>query len=316
MLSLLHTDGRIMDAASVISTIYSTISTLHDTAEQVQGNTHSCSRLSQRCDGLLGPLHALEQDARKLVSAKDSLNRLQLLLEDACEFVRKFKDRPYLLKAWKHNADREAFADFNRRISQAIQELQLGVIVDAGAQRREDVDDARDDIKEIMDIVSRAMDEQGRMCEQIMNELRSAQETQLRHVEAIVNRVGDVLQKVIGVESGQHEIIQRLEHIKQANWVSPGKGSFQHGNLNYQRSTAYRLGFGTSGTVYSGEYHGQQVAVKVILTTGFDLKQRKALQREMEIHQALDSPRIIRLYGIHFEEEMCEMVMEKSCQFA
>jgi hypothetical protein len=56
--------------------------------------------------------------------------RLQLLLEDACELVRKFKDRSYFFKAWKHNADREAFADFNGRISQAIQDLQLGMVVE------------------------------------------------------------------------------------------------------------------------------------------------------------------------------------------
>jgi serine/threonine protein kinase len=44
--------------------------------------------------------------------------------------------------------------------------------------------------------------------------------------------------------------------------------------------------------------------------SGFN--ERRAVQREMEIHQMLDSPRIIRLYGAHFEEEMCEIVMEKA----
>jgi hypothetical protein len=190
-----------MDATSLISSIYTIIDTLRTIAEEVECNKKLCHRLSERCDGLRAPLQTLEQDSLKAASARTVLSRLHILLDDIREFMLKFKDQSYFMKVWKHNSDQGCFTDLNSHLSQTIQDLELGIVIDIETRRKEDMEDVKIDHLEFLDILLQSMREQKSISNKIMDELLLSRKIQMKETIKLLQKV----------EHGHHTIIQKIE---------------------------------------------------------------------------------------------------------
>ena len=59
-----------------------------------------------------------------------SLKALQELAEETMDFLRKFRTKSLMRKAWSHSSDKEKFVELGSRLNMLIQEMQLGCVFD------------------------------------------------------------------------------------------------------------------------------------------------------------------------------------------
>ena len=59
-----------------------------------------------------------------------SLKALQELAEETMDFLRKFRTKSLMRKAWSHSSDKEKFVELGSRLNTLIQEMQLGCVFD------------------------------------------------------------------------------------------------------------------------------------------------------------------------------------------
>ena len=301
-----------MEAISTLQLIYDVVVGLQEVAERVEGNKAACARLALRCTNLLPHLQTLETRLGSDHVLGDLLSQVLLLLEAMTEFMSRFRDRTYFLKAWKRNSDAEAFNDFHLRLTQAIQDLHLGLTVDSSAQKQECLSDSRHDVEDMFQLVQQMMTENSMLNDNVLNELQAAHDKQLEHAEKIARRVDDALNQIVGVSAAALEKLQQLQALENSpraqDWSA--QIALDRTQLSYQEGSDTFLGKGQFGTVYRGVYQGVDVAVKVVQINGMSRREREEMQREAKVHQILNSPRIIQLYGVETTDLQCIMVME------
>jgi serine/threonine protein kinase len=84
--------------------------------------------------------------------------------------------------------------------------------------------------------------------------------------------------------------------------ISSSSQNIEHHQLEFTKE----IGQGGSGQVYRGLFRGVKVAIKV-------LKNEEKIKKELEILNAVNSPYIIRFYGVCMKPNVC-VVMEYACK--
>jgi hypothetical protein len=181
------------------------------------------------------------------------LEDMKNLVDGALEFVRKFQEKSYFLKAWKRSSDTHMFAEYNRRFNETVMDLNLGLNIDTQALDRQEREDARRDIEQKMALVQQTLRAQGELTTEMLQELQSAQQNQLRDLEAVVVReFGDMKQ---ALQSIRQRLPSRAEQVLRSIDLS---------QLEYREERDHLIGEGGCGAVYRGTYLHVPVAVKVI----------------------------------------------------
>lgn len=112
---------------------------------------------------------------------------------------------------------------------------------------------------------------------------------------------------------------QQLQQKQQQNLLSQNTKRFetlQNWEIDYERLRVVRkIGAGSAGHVYKGEYIGAVVAIKQLYSTFIDPSNLDEFSREVTLLHKLKHPHVLTFYGIARRDVYCYIVTE-FCPFA
>jgi hypothetical protein len=284
-----------MATLSLVLEILSVIHKLVEINHQVVGNKHKCASLSGRIFRTVPCFEEIQNNNKIYNKSADILSLFLSFLQEICDFIDKFRNKNYFLKAWNRNSDLETFSEFNLGLTVRIQELDLGISIDIQAQLAKDRNDQNADMEFLKSTVEGILREQGKNHHEIKLIINDLIEFESRNVKHITSAIVDVHRDV---QHGNQLILQQLNDIqhdiKKTNL--PTLKTINRAQLDFDINDPLNyLGEGGFGKVYKGDYLQYQVAIKFISSD--DQNTAKSTQRELEKEaltmQIADFPGII-----------------------
>jgi hypothetical protein len=145
-----------MEVLALIDGVRKIICAIQEISSQVQSNRESCINLRERCKGLLPGLNTMTRSPSREEFAKP-LTDLSNLLSEINQFLQKFswsqsstyisRVKIYMDLANTRRSDLARFVDYNERMTNRIQSLSLGILVDIHQQQIIESENARRDLE-------------------------------------------------------------------------------------------------------------------------------------------------------------------------
>ena len=118
-----------MDPISLITEASRLIDALVKMKDDLKHNKDECRRLLGRIQGLEAPLDKIKQKEPQDVSQQPLLKNVLITLEEATEFVGKFRKRSSIWKIiWREDYKKD-FEMFHKRVNNHVSDLNLGEAV-------------------------------------------------------------------------------------------------------------------------------------------------------------------------------------------
>ncbi|XP_077994434.1 mixed lineage kinase domain-like protein [Glandiceps talaboti] len=280
---------------------------IYKIAEEVQAQKHRSKRLCER-------IKALEPIVKKVrqfktdedgITYQEALQQLVLCLEDARDFLCKFRKQNMFVRVLKRGHIRSDFDDLNSTLDGLVPKLSLGLGVDMKAtldkifnQHRqicEDREDEKKDWKEFQTILIDLKEGQQRVAEEVDSGFESVK-GQLADVHEDVREVQEQLKCLI-IQPRVSVVRQPVEDLVQID--------------SSELKFSGEIGQGRYGVVYKARRRADIVAVKKFTPKGGCSRvMLRDLKREAENMKKLNSTNVLRLFGICTEEDNYLLITE------
>lgn len=272
----------------VIEGIYAVAKIINDQVQFVKANKAQLMRLAARIQVIESAVKELEALPEK-EQYTAGLNHLLQTLRQCLAFIKKFSTSSrwarWILKAGNYQ---ETFEALNEQLSQSMQQLSLGLIVQQVLDREADKEDQAKDAAFIQE--NRAL-----IVDLNLKELQALQNIYLNQREQA---------EVLNLQMAA--IQSQLRSMKQTN-----KALIQdkHRIPYYDLLFKQLLSEGSLAKIYLGEWEGQAVAIKC-LSGNLNAKEQEQFIREVKVMSRLRHPNITSFYGACLEKGHACLVME------
>jgi serine/threonine protein kinase len=279
-----------LEPTQAIVVIYSVTKIIHDQVQLVKANKAQCVRLYQRIDTITQALRGLDQipDSAQF---KQGLNNLQTCVEGCQTFIQQFTDKhwyKYILRAGTY---KEKFNELNKQLKSAMNLLNLSLNAQQIINREQDKQDQQEDYQNVLIK---------------QEEIIQLNQEELSHIQKLEMQQQEQNQILLQQFQSMRHQIQRL-NINKPQPESPIDPHFAISFFDIMCDGI--IGKGSFGTVYSGRWCEQPVAVKALegQLTPEDWQQ---FIREVNIMSRLRNKSITQFYGVCLESGRVCLVME------
>ncbi len=281
----------ILDVAHTIKSIYDIANAIYKVVQGVKFNHRQCQRLSGRIKVIIEAIAQLDQYPDSTAFSNAVCN-LEKTLKEAHEFILKFtQQKTWIYQALKVNSNTQEFARFNKELQQAIADLHLTISAKQITNQAQDIQDQQADREEIKQLQN-----------EIIGHFRQNQQEWKKFTGTVKDRDSLMLQQL---QSVQWQLKKMQSRAVESKSIIPPEDEIPFFELSLHKM----IGQGSIATVYSGEWAGQQVAIKSLLTP---LSGNEGLEfiREIRILKSLHSPLIGSFYGACLEDNHACLVLE------
>ena len=216
------------------------INDINNLVIQVSCNKRKAQRLSQRFNSLkpsFEKISSSDEVISKLM--KENINKFYNLIVQVRDFINKFKDVNYLIKAWKSNTDRESFDYFNEELNLILNDLKFGITIDISLQSKENHEDINADLIEIKKLTEDILQNLGKNQSEVLVLLRDIEARELNGIEKIHD-----LQKI------GNERLRIIEDFLKTKRLKPLK-LLSYDQVTYDKTKI--IGEGSFSVVYLGK---------------------------------------------------------------
>lgn len=260
---------------------------IYQKVQQVKGNQAQCQVLKERVRTILQLINGLDK-VQNADQYKPGLIALEDCLKEALNFIVQFtKDKSWFKQAFKANSIKEKVEKINEDLQKAMDLLNLGMNAKQIIDHEADVKAQREDIAQFIkqqDLLIKKVNDVG---------LQNIQETKQKQDEMAL-----LLKQFASLKRNQQN------QAKEKSVIEP------HLMLSFNEfEFGEKIGCGSFGTIYLGNYCDQTVAIKTVENTLSD-EDYKQFVREVQIMSRLRSPHIVQLYGACLEPENLCLSME------
>lgn len=247
-----------------------------------KGNSNKCATLARRVLNLRGALTKLQGNPRLgKGNTRAALQNLMTVVRRAVDLISEYGHENWLQKVIQEGAASSAFEECNRELMQAIQELELDIMIEVFNDRSRDREDDLADRAQIQDLLKGMHDKQDRVLELL----------------------GDC-----DVGQALKSIRERLDTMQVAPPAAGGEGALveiPYAEVECQE----KIGAGGFGDVYRGYFRGTEVAIKKVLSDKLSKEAVEELMKEAKIMSGLRHPNVVLFMGFCRPPQTC-MVFE------
>jgi len=206
------------------------------------------------------------------------------VVRNAVDLINDYGNENWLQRVINDGTAHEDFDRVNRELMQAVQELELDIMIEVFNDRQRDRDDELADRAQIQDLLKGLHDKQDRVLELL----------------------GDV-----EIGSALKSIRERLDNMQigGAAPASSGDGPVIVEIPYSEVETQEKIGAGGFGDVYRGAFRGTEVAIKKVLSDKLSPEAIEELKKEAKIMSGLRHPNVVLFMGFCAPPECC-MVFE------
>lgn len=257
---------------------------IYKNCEEMKYCQKQYQRLGQRVRGLLQPLQKLQAQGERSLpqDVTTALGHFHAALQEAQQHMVKFDKKSSFEKFLRANQNKVLFRDVNKSLSNAWEELSLVFQMHQFMQAtgtslgaswpQEDQQDAEDDSRALQGLPE---DEESKMREESMRKLGENLKEAMKAFQALQKPKKTIPQEPI------KEI--KKEELTGREWIL--------------------LRENESCTIYQGEYYNSPVAIKVFKSQAESVEMvRRTFNKEIKTMKKLDSPNVLRIFGICIDE--------------
>lgn len=280
----------------IFTNVFSAAKLLYDTNELVKANKAQCKVLVQRVEIAMTAVKGLEKTPNN-ERYRPGLIALENCLKNCQSFIASFtKKKSWFRRAWEAGDVKDKFIELKEDLNSTIELLQLGM-----------------DTKQFLD------NEQDKKAQIEDQKSFKAQQKELRELNEKSNQEFEILLKQQKARDDEHrKLIEAQLASLQINIEGMKKQSKHiididpnlHCNF-FELKIGDKIGQGSFGTIYKGEWNEQVVAIKKPgSNVEINKDQMKEFIREVQIMARLRSPNVVQLYGVCMEDKNLCFIME------
>jgi serine/threonine protein kinase len=278
-----------LEPGTAINLIFKIAQSIYSHVGQVKANVSQCQRMAERIKIVTSSIKFLEAVKDK-EQYKLGLNALHTCLSDCAEFIQLFLASnvwfKYILKTSTY---KQRFTELYEQLQAAMLELNLGLTAQHIINREEDKADEEADYRSLL--------------------------TRQEEILKLNVKAATDIQKLSLEDYERHEIVVRQlasieERLKKLN-VNPSmhlidqRYTVSFFELQFKR----KIGEGSFGKVYLGDWKEQTVAIKTIESSMTE-EAKNQFVREIKIMSNLRNNCITQFYGACLESERACILME------
>ena len=276
-----------MDPLGMAQNVYALAKQIYAQAQLVEANKSQCGRLVERIKVVESSIRHLEIPGQK-AAYQEGLKDLLEVLKECLDFARKLSSKDSRLKILKDfvkaGSYSERFNELNEALQKSIRQLNLGLATQQICNREQDKEDQRQDIQEL-------------------------QSSQQKIIDLLESGNADSEQGFGMLMLGQEESRDIL--LKKIDSVTAVLASLNRPSEKPPLDSCYmvpffelefgeKIGEGSFGRIYYGEWLGQSVVIKSI-EGAFGPAEREEFIREVQIISRCRDRNVTQFYGASFE---------------
>ena len=282
----------VLNAVSLVKGVYQLADSIYKCVQQVKANRSQCQRLAGRIRVIVEAIAQLDQ-LPETTQFGQGLEHLEQSLRECYELVQEFTEQKrWWIQALKYDRNAKEFARLNEELQRALADLNLSIQVKQIANREQDSKDQKTDAVEL-----KAQQEKILACYQ-KNQL------ELKAFKgAFDQRERMMTRQLDSIKCKLEKLLPDKDQEKKPLLPPDLEIPF------FALTLKEKIGEGAVATVYTGEWEGQPVAIKM-LSAALSGREGMEFVREVQILSRLRSPFVVPFYGACLEEGHACLVME------
>lgn len=273
--------------SQLVQQVFTISKMIYDQVKLVKINRSQCQLLAKRVLAIETAITKLPKTSKQ-DAYSEFLLRLKICLEEALDYMKTLSDEKWYWQFIKAKDHQERFDDFNQRLAEAINELNLGLSTQGLLNHEESVKARKEDILEIKASHQKIL----QLNQTMLKEMKQLVDPEFmqRQTESLKAS----LQKMMDEKGGKKE--SRLETRVKIPY--------------YELFLEKKIGVGSFGDIYQGQWHDMPVTIK-LWNSNLSAAEEKLFFREVRNLQHLVTPRYIpHFYGACLENGQACLVME------
>lgn len=278
-----------MDPLSILQNIFSIVQRIRTQTENFTANKNMADRLVLRALCLLEAIKGMKE-LPKTEKFRLQLKSLEITILEIEVFNKQFLEAGTVKSFLMASAYKKKFQDYSLALSACAVDLNLGMVSQQMSNHEEDRIDEEADHRLMLAQMSDLLKKQEEVLQSIQGLRLGQDDLQALIKKQISSLRGDLLVGASGV-SVKKEILSKDQMV---NFY----------DITFQE----KIGEGSFGSVYSGSWRGQPVAIKFIerLST---VSEKEQFIREAQIMSRLRSEYIVQFYGACLDEDKLSILM-------
>lgn len=278
----------------VIQSIYTVSKLIYTQVQLAKANNEQCKTLSSRINIVMQAIEPLNtMQSTEAEQYRKGLESLLDCLEKCSQFVEKHMNTASWFKqVLKAGTASDKFKELNEELQKAVNLLNLSLTAKQIIDHNKDKEDQANDFRDINQ-------KQDNIIQLNMTAIKALQQLQMQQEDQhdiLVNQLQSIKIQLSSVLDEKHE---KSKPRLSPKLIAP----------YYEIEFKTKIGNGSYGKVFSGKWHGIEVAIKEI---EFDVGEEKAtdmLVREAEIMSDLHHPNVAQLLAVCLEPARYCLVM-------
>ncbi len=278
----------------VIQSIYTVAKLIHDQVQLAKANNEQCKTLLARIDIVTQYVEPLKKmKAADVEQYRKGLESLFACLKECAEFVEKHTNtKSWFKQVIKAGTASDKFKELNEELQKSVNLLNLGLTAQQITDHKKDKKDQADDFRHI----NQKQDEIIALNLEAIKALQNLQMHQDDQHAILANQLKSLQAQLTAVLDEKRE---KSKPRLSPKLVAP----------YYEIEFKSKIGEGTFGKVFSGKWHGTEVAIKEIEFEAGEEKATDMLVREAEILSDLHHPNVVQLLAVCLEPARYCLVM-------
>ncbi len=290
-----------------------------------EANRKQLAALARRVETVVPFLQRINQ-TRSQQNVKATLTIFNEVIKECIKQAQKFGKKNFAIKILQAGTDQEKFLDLNKRLNEAIGQLDFGLSIEANVMLEQNMKDSLADKKEIIANVGEVLDQQKLALEsnqQLQNQQQEfilAQKERNAILAAQLQSMHAMLAEKLSLQSQEkHEFLKlgytKLQEDKQFSTINidpgPPKPPIDDKLLIplHEITIQQKIATGSFGSIYQGIWCKIPVVVKKASSAMTQKEDYEKFIREVNIMAQLRNPYITQLFGACLEPQCC-LIME------
>ncbi len=282
----------VLNVVSVVKGVYQLADSIYQCVQQVKANRSQCQRLAGRIRVIVDAIAQLKQ-LPETPQFKRGIEHLEQSLRECYIFVQEFTEKKqWWIQALKRDRNAKEFARLNEELQRTLADLNLSIQAKQITDHEQDSKDQKADATQLKAEQKKIL-ECYQKNQQELKAFKGAFEQRERMMARQMDSIKHQLEKLLPAKD------QEKKPLLPPDLEIPF----------FALTLKEKIGEGAIATVYTGEWEGQPVAIKM-LSAALSGQEGKEFVREVQILSRLRSPFIVPFYGACLEEGHACLVME------